>query len=502
MLGVAAPAIAAEEPSSVLLVIDTSGSMRGERITAARTAATSAVAQMPDSLKVGLAQFDTLPRVLVSPTTDHAEVQTAIEGLKASGSTALYDSVSDAVRQLEPGAVLIVLSDGADTASASQLHDSVFAANHAGIPVNVVGLGLSPQEQDVMRELTDATGGKLVSAANVDALIPVYERAVAELAPHVTPLAPTSLGERVQLAIAAATVAFVALAVLLFAISFAYRSGKAARQQRHVLDRYAIADDTQYASARERSVLVANLAGALDRAGIGFSPRQWLAMWAGLCVLIAVVVVLLSGSAPFAIVLAVAVATVTPIVIVRSREAKRITEFQLELPAFFREVASALRSGMSFAQALGSVAADGDGELNRQIRRALGEIQMGATIDAALTRVAERMQSTDMRWAVTALSIQREVGGNLAHILDTAAKTINERAQIDREVKTLSAEGRISAIILVSLPVGLFLFLFLTRREYLELFWTTAIGWSMLALAALLIAIGWIWLRRTMRIEV
>ena len=127
---------------------------------------------------------------------------------------------------------------------------------------------------------------------------------------------------------------------------------------------------------------------------------------------------------------------------------------------------------------------------------------MGATIEQALTRVSDRMRSEDLKWTVTALAIQREVGGNLSTILETAAQTIKSRAELRREVRTLSAEGRLSGWVLAALPVGLFLYLFVTNRSYVAFFWTSPIGIAALVLLLVLFVVGFIWIRKIAKIEV
>ncbi len=101
-----------------------------------------------------------------------------------------------------------------------------------------------------------------------------------------------------------------------------------------------------------------------------------------------------------------------------------------------------------------------------------------------------------------ALGIQREVGGNLSNILETAANTIKGRADLRREVKTLSAEGRLSGYVLAALPVGLFLYMLLANREYVSFFWTNAIGWIALGALVILFVLGFIWMRKLVKIEV
>jgi tight adherence protein B len=153
-------------------------------------------------------------------------------------------------------------------------------------------------------------------------------------------------------------------------------------------------------------------------------------------------------------------------------------------------------------QSVSAAASDGSGPVERQVRRALAEVKVGLTIDEALMRVAQRMGSDDLRWAIAALQIQREVGGNLAKILDTAAGTIRARDDLRREIATLSAEGRISAYVLVALPIGIFLFMMMGRRDYVEIFWTTGIGKLMLFGFTSAVGVGWFWIRKLVVVEV
>ncbi len=186
----------------------------------------------------------------------------------------------------------------------------------------------------------------------------------------------------------------------------------------------------------------------------------------------------------------------------RSRAESRQKAFAEQLPDFLMLLASSLRAGLSFTHALDSSARDGKGEVYRQMRRVLREVQVGAELDDALMSCAERMNNTDLKWAVTALSIQREVGGSLSEILDGAARTIKERYEIQREVRTLSAEGRLSAYILIALPIGVFLFLLVIRREYVSLLWTDPWGVIMLVVLVALMAAGIAWMRAVVKIKV
>jgi tight adherence protein B len=138
----------------------------------------------------------------------------------------------------------------------------------------------------------------------------------------------------------------------------------------------------------------------------------------------------------------------------------------------------------------------------REFRRALTEIQLGIPIERALESVATRMKSEDLRWAVAAFAIQREVGGSLATILNSTAETIESRFELRREVRTLSAEGRISSYILMALPIGIFLFLSFLRPDYVSVFLTEPLGNLLLVGIVVALTAAWFWLRNLVRISI
>lgn len=239
----------------------------------------------------------------------------------------------------------------------------------------------------------------------------------------------------------------------------------------------------------------------LDNAGLSLTPGAWASISILATLTAGLLLSLLLSSVIWGFLLAVIVGILVPRVVLARREDSRKKEFEQGLPEFFLLMSSALRSGLSFPQALETVAREGQGEVERQMRRAVTEVAMGVPPDRALEQVAERMGSEDMKWAVIAISIQREVGGNLSSILDSVADTVRGRAEIAREVDTLSAEGRLSGIVLLALPVAIFLFLFITRREYVEIFWTTNLGRFLLAITIALFVVGGLWMRALLRVR-
>ena len=132
----------------------------------------------------------------------------------------------------------------------------------------------------------------------------------------------------------------------------------------------------------------------------------------------------------------------------------------------------------------------------------MNEARLGKDIDDALDDLSTRVGSIDLEWAIVAIKIQREVGGNLAEVLQTAADTMLQRNRLRREMKALTAEGRVSAIVLGSLPIFLFMFLFLTRREYLQPMLDSTIGLAALGGAAFMLGVGIFWLSRIVKVDV
>jgi tight adherence protein B len=247
--------------------------------------------------------------------------------------------------------------------------------------------------------------------------------------------------------------------------------------------------------------MLSGLASELAAGAVSLSPAAWLGIQALIAVALIIVSVLVWGTVWLGLLALIGVPAVFTLSL-RMRVERRQRAFADELPDFLLLLASALRAGLSFTQALESSADQNHGEVGRQIRRALAEAQVGSDLDSALMACAVRMDNEDLRWTVTALGLQREVGGNLSSILDGAAATIRERHALGREVRTLSAEGRLSAYVLMALPVGVFLFLLLFRREYVSQLWSSPLGIAMMVALVVLMLLGWIWMRAIVRIRV
>lgn len=187
---------------------------------------------------------------------------------------------------------------------------------------------------------------------------------------------------------------------------------------------------------------------------------------------------------------------------IKRAHSRQISAFRKELPGALKMLAGSLTAGLSFLQALNAYAEAGQEISAKEFRRALGEIQLGVPIERALESVATRMKSDDLKWAVSAFAIQREVGGSLATILNSTAETIESRFELRREIQTLSAEGRISSYILMALPIGIFIFLAVIRPQYVGVFLTDPLGNLLLAMTGLGLIAAWIWMRKLVRISI
>jgi tight adherence protein B len=238
---------------------------------------------------------------------------------------------------------------------------------------------------------------------------------------------------------------------------------------------------------------------ALDRAGLKMGPAEFIIL-VGAGALVALALGLLAGGPMVGAMLA-GLAVAAAVVAVTVRSDRRKAAFAEQLDDILVLLASNLRAGHSLPQALDSLTGDIEEPASSEIIRAVTQVRVGRDLTEALSDVAERMDSDDFRWITQAIAIHRQVGGNLAEVLDTVANTIRERGQVRRQVSSLSAEGRLSAYVLIALPFFVVLFLSLVNPGYLAVFTATAIGWAMLAVAAVLLVVGIFWLRATVKVE-
>ena len=197
--------------------------------------------------------------------------------------------------------------------------------------------------------------------------------------------------------------------------------------------------------------------------------------------------------------LGVALALATPLLVrvgLNVLAGRRKSAFADQLDDSLQLIASSLRAGHSLLQALASVAQEAEEPTREEFARILNETRVGRELGLALDETAARMDSDDFSWVTQAIAINREVGGNLAEVLDGVGHTIRERNQIRGQVKALSAEGKLSAYVLMALPFGIGGFLAFSNPEYMLKFIDSAMGYALIGGSVVLLTVGALWLRK------
>jgi Flp pilus assembly protein TadB len=244
------------------------------------------------------------------------------------------------------------------------------------------------------------------------------------------------------------------------------------------------------------------LAERLDLAGSERKPAEWVLLGVGGSALLAAALTLATGNLLLGVLGGALIGWLGMHAVLSIRIGRRRAAFSEQLPDVLQLIAGSLQSGFSLPQAVDAVVREGTQPAAEEFSRALAEARIGADLEDALNRVADRMDSTDLRWTVMAIRIQREVGGNLAEVLRTTVGTMRERAFLRRQVKALSSEGRLSAYILVALPVVIGGWFFFSAPSYMRPLYTTLIGLVMLVGTAVLVVVGAFWMRKLIKIEV
>jgi tight adherence protein B len=244
---------------------------------------------------------------------------------------------------------------------------------------------------------------------------------------------------------------------------------------------------------------VASGAAALERAGVATALPD-VVLLVGLATVVLGILGLLLGGVLVAVLLAVA-APLSARLVLRFRTGRRRAAFADQLDDSLQLMASSLRAGHSLLRAVDAVSTEAAAPTSEEFARIVNETRVGRDLGDALDEVAERTGSDDFRWVAQAIGIHREVGGNLAEVLDTVGHTIRERNAIRRQVKALSAEGKLSAVVLMALPFGIVAFLSVTNPAYLSGFTGSLVGWCMVAAVVVLLTVGGLWLKKTVAIR-
>jgi Flp pilus assembly protein TadB len=244
------------------------------------------------------------------------------------------------------------------------------------------------------------------------------------------------------------------------------------------------------------------LSGRLELAAVTRKPTEWALLGGCIAVVIAAAVSIITGDVILGLLVGALVGWLTMRILLSYLIRRRRAAFAEQLPDLLQLIASSLQSGFSLPQALDAVVREDAQPAAGEFARALAEARLGGDLEDCLETIADRMASDDLRWTVMAIRIQRGIGGNLAEVLTTIVSTIRERGYLRRQVHALSAEGRMSAYVLIALPVAVGGFLFIANPKYMRPLYTTHLGEFMLAGAVVLLVLGTVLMRQMIKLEV
>ena len=575
---VAEPLAQSLEPVGIVLVIDTSGSMEGAPIEAAKSAAINFVNQKRPGDFIALVTFADTVQTVAGFTSDGEALVTRIEALEAAGETAFNDGVIQALNLFEQSQAttlrrnIIVLSDGADTVSTATPDDVLAAINNPSNPVRIFGVALESPEfvPDAVQQVATAGNGLFLSTTDPAQLSNLYSQIQREInnllvvrfRSPVTAAGPVEFAvnyadlgalrtENVPGYVVATTVPPATTATFLAADPFTIESrlpaspaaliGLAAlgmgvaiglfifilfgrgnddagsafkrrleaygkrgvEEKKSVFDRIPLLRLFSQRAEEEvrRRGLLSGVNSALEQANIPLTAGEATAGALGLSVVVGILVGLYARN-PITGLVAFAIAVLLVVGVLNFLGKREKRRFENQLPDTLTLISTSLRAGYSLLQAVEAVATEAPNPTAREFGRAIAEARLGRPVVGALQGITTRTQSQDFEWAVMAIEIQREVGGNLAEVLQTVAETMRQRNRLKGEIRALTAEGRISAVVLGLLPFAMALFLFGSNPEYIGTLFTTTFGYIAIGVGLVLMAAGILWLRRIVNIEV
>ncbi|MFL5945932.1 MAG: type II secretion system F family protein [Gaiellaceae bacterium] len=537
---------------AIPLLIDRSQSMRGKPLADAIAGARAFVRAKGAADEISVVAFGSAALTLSPFSTVKLNADAALAGIKPDPfkGTALYDAITIAARQIAsnplPGRVIIVLSDGADNASHRTIEAAKRAAHAANAAVYTIGLEGAGFDPAALLDIASSTGGQYFGASSTAELRSVYASIAATLkrtwrVQYVTAARP---GDRIELGASvvgqgsvkrslsiprlgatapaqpskivpkgaygpggplglAVLVGTLVLLAALFFLTGMRGSWVRARIAMHV-------GDTKQASKKTRKErrlrMLASvfrttekalgdlkqwrwLSTALERADVPLRTVEFFWIEVGAVAGIGLFAMLFRIAAPVMLALMMVAGTI-PFAIVWLKMRKRIRAFEDQLPDLLITIAASLKAGHSFKQGLQAVVDEGQPPAAEEIKRVLTETSLGRPMDDALSEMADRVGSENFNFAITAVTIQRQVGGSLASLFDMVADTVRQRQLFARKIRALTAMGRMSAYTLIGIPFFIATMLTIINGGYMSPLYSTGGGHLMIGIALAMMAFG------------
>ena len=555
-LGVAAPG---GDKSGAILLIDASNSMQGAPIRNAMAASRAFLTERKKDLPVAIVVFGPSDSVLSDFTTDSAALQKSVAGTPAtSEGTHIYDALANVSKLVGDQGLerttLVLLSDGTDIGSTTTRADALQAAADQHIRVISVGLSSPQYDPETLKSLALRTGGRYVETATPAELQPIFQEIGQQLsreyeityrsllppqraakvavtvagykpvtAKYTTPalnLTPSGTFEQTfadDIIVSPWLMIFVIVSVLAL-VGFAIFSAIDVRNRslRRRMAQYVTVPSEE--ESRLRRAEVAQMLA--DRAQRTVGGQRWwqrfetdveltgfglsalaIAGWTIVGGIVVSIVAAFVLKSLLGLLVGLAAPFVTRFIV--SRKVRKMRRaFETQLPDNLDVLAGAMRTGHSTMGAL-SVMVDSTIEPSKsEFRRVLQDEQLGVPLDDALMVLARRMESYDAEQLALVMKLQREAGGNTAEVLDRVAEVIRGRMELRRLVEVLTAQARISRLILTSLPIFVFLALLVTGGDYLQPMLDSLFGKIALVFGGIMVLIGSFWIKRISNLDV
>ena len=276
-------------------------------------------------------------------------------------------------------------------------------------------------------------------------------------------------------------------------------SGTTKKSSNGALSHYTLLTVNAINQFLERRGTRYTMATTLELAGLKLRPADFI-IWVAAATGVSVLVLFLLGL-PAVGVLMLAMGPLLAWAAIKVLTGRRQAEFAEQLGDTLQLMSGGMRAGHSLMHAIDAAASDSDAPMSEELARVVNEARLGRDTGASLVYVATRMQSEDFMWVAQAIEINREAGGDLAEVLDHVGDTIRDRSQIRRQVDALSAEGRMSALVLITLPIFVAIALFVITPGYFAPLLSSPIGIVVAIACLVLLALGGLWLRAIIKIK-
>ena len=542
---------------SLVVAIDRSQSMKGKRLQDAVAAARRFVAAKSPSDRVAVVVFGSSAVALTGFSSSTIDSDDALRtmAVDSKSGTALYDALALSARMLDSESgrsrVVVLLTDGQDVSSQSSLPAAVKQAAKAGALVYPIGVGASAATKQPLEEMARKTGGTYHDAATTAALASVYSGISSELRrtwrlEYVTAASP---GETVHLRVsvdpegaasANATVpasfappkshggglptpfysalgglvlTLIVAFLVLTACGLLFAGGKGSWVKSRLAPH--VEGGPRNRRQRDKGERLAALAGLfrlteqtfghralwkkvqrkLERADLPLRTVEFFYLL-GACGFTLMVFAALTGRSTLGILIALGIGAAIPYLWVSFKAKRRILAFEDQLPDLLVTLAASLKAGHSFKQGIQTLVDEGQEPASTELSRVITDTRLGRPMDEALAETAERIGSKNFSFVITAVTIQRQVGGSLAGLFDMVADTVRQRQQFARKIRGLTAMGRASAYVLIGLPFFIAFAITLLNPTYMAPLYDTSTGHMLIIVGLVMMAFGSLLLRK------